>query len=121
MFFYRITIFGNLLFTIVTISVFLFYLRFCVYISCICFVDFAPHNLEFLREAHAHQRLGFDGAQITQWMKRAGLAMVTNRDLKPRGKNRKDKLTVSVWLAKRPERPRGLSRKSNKARLEATV
>ena len=84
-------------------------------------VDFAPHNLEFLREAHAHQRLGFDGAQIARWMTRAGLGMVTNRDLKPRGKSRKDKLTVSVWLAKRPERPRGLSRKSNKARLEATV
>ena len=33
-------------------------------------VDFAPHDLEFLREQHAHRRLGFAAETIAQWMKR---------------------------------------------------
>ena len=36
-------------------------------------VDFAPHDLEFLREEHAHDRLGFAPAQVAHWMKDAGL------------------------------------------------
>ena len=31
-------------------------------------VDFAPHDLEFLREEHAHRRLGFAGETVAQWM-----------------------------------------------------
>ncbi|MGO4840482.1 class I SAM-dependent methyltransferase, partial [Rhizobiaceae sp. 2RAB30] len=30
-------------------------------------VDFAPHGLEFLRDEHAHQRLGFSDRQIAEW------------------------------------------------------
>src|SRR5205085_595105 len=30
-------------------------------------VDFAPHDLEFLREEHAHLRLGFTPEAISQW------------------------------------------------------
>ena len=36
-------------------------------------VDFAPHDLEFLREEHAHRRLGFSAEAVTQWMTAAGL------------------------------------------------
>ena len=36
-------------------------------------VDFAPHQLEFLREAHAHERLGFGNGQVHQWLAAAGL------------------------------------------------
>ena len=36
-------------------------------------VDFAPHELEFLREQHAHRRLGFAPETVTQWMTAAGL------------------------------------------------
>ena len=36
-------------------------------------VDFAPHDLEFLREEHAHRRLGFTAEAVTQWMSAAGL------------------------------------------------
>ena len=36
-------------------------------------VDFAPHDLEFLREEHAHRRLGFAPETVTQWMTAAGL------------------------------------------------
>ena len=35
-------------------------------------VDFAPHDLEFLREEHAHRRLGFAAEAVTQWMSRRG-------------------------------------------------
>src|SRR5246500_5577793 len=31
-------------------------------------VDFAPHDLEFLREEHAHRRLGFAPEAVTQWL-----------------------------------------------------
>ncbi|MBK6702631.1 MAG: class I SAM-dependent methyltransferase [Caulobacteraceae bacterium] len=30
-------------------------------------IDFAPHALEFLREEHAHRRLGFTDAEIGEW------------------------------------------------------
>ena len=38
-------------------------------------VDFAPHDLEFLREEHAHRRLGFAEETVAQWMSAAGLDM----------------------------------------------
>ncbi|MGE3711924.1 MAG: ArsR/SmtB family transcription factor, partial [Hyphomicrobiaceae bacterium] len=31
-------------------------------------VDFAPHDLEFLRETSAHQRLGFARSEVQQWL-----------------------------------------------------
>ena len=37
-------------------------------------VDFAPHGLEFLREAHQHRRLGFSDAEMGRWFEAAGLA-----------------------------------------------
>lgn len=36
-------------------------------------VDFAPHEMEFLRAEHAHRRLGFAREQIIAWMGEAGL------------------------------------------------
>src|SRR5467141_2756332 len=36
-------------------------------------VDFAPHALEFLREDHAHRRLGFADADVDEWCRAAGL------------------------------------------------
>ena len=67
-------------------------------------VDFAPHQLEFLREQYAHERLGFAGPQIEQWVADSGLELLDRRDLAPRGGDAdKAKLTVSVWLASRPK------------------
>ena len=37
-------------------------------------VDFAPHEMEFLRSEHAHRRLGFSRQQIAGWFTEAGLA-----------------------------------------------
>ena len=35
-------------------------------------VDFAPHELEFLREQSAHRRLGFARDQLGRWLEGAG-------------------------------------------------
>jgi SAM-dependent methyltransferase len=62
-------------------------------------VDFAPHALEFLREAHAHRRLGFERDQMVAWLDDAGLA--TERHLLlPVPGNAADQLTVSLWLGR---------------------
>jgi ubiquinone/menaquinone biosynthesis C-methylase UbiE len=62
-------------------------------------IDFAPHELEFLREQHAHRRLGFSEEAVAQWMKAAGLEMVLHRTLSPEHKA-KDALHVSLWLGR---------------------
>jgi ubiquinone/menaquinone biosynthesis C-methylase UbiE len=65
-------------------------------------VDFAPHELEFLREQFAHERLGLAGPLVEQWLADSGLQIMERRDLKPEGDGAGAKLTVSVWLAGRP-------------------
>ncbi len=65
-------------------------------------VDFAPHDQEMLREKQAHERLGFTDQQVHQWLKDAGLDAVSSRNLEPAGTNGSQKLTVSIWLARRP-------------------
>ena len=60
-------------------------------------VDFAPHDLEFLRERHAHRRLGFARNAMRPWIETAGLAVEAAHDL-PAGEG--GKLTVTLWLAK---------------------
>ncbi len=64
-------------------------------------VDFAPHDLEFLRERQAHRRLGFAGEQMAGWLAEAGLDTVAARDLAPPDGGA-DQLTVSLWLAQDP-------------------
>ena len=64
-------------------------------------VDFAPHDLEFLRDRFAHDRLGFSHAAIDGWLHEAGLDRVSVRDLTPARSGDADKLTVSLWLARR--------------------
>jgi SAM-dependent methyltransferase len=61
-------------------------------------VDFAPHQLEFLRERHAHRRLGFGQETVGQWIDAAGLALDRVVDL-PAGSGGEGKLTVTLWLA----------------------
>ena len=61
-------------------------------------VDFAPHDLEFLRERHAHRRLGFTPIAMRQWIEAAGLALDTAHDL-PAGDDASGKLTVTLLLA----------------------
>lgn len=65
-------------------------------------VDFAPHELEFLRDDFAHERLGFSASQVTQWLADSGLEPQSQRDLVSGGDTDANKLTVSLWLAARP-------------------
>ncbi len=62
-------------------------------------VDFAPHALEFLREEHAHLRLGFSDAQMAEWFEEAGLDVEATQAFEPRvtGENR---LTVKLWMGR---------------------
>jgi ubiquinone/menaquinone biosynthesis C-methylase UbiE len=62
-------------------------------------VDFAPHDLEFLREEHAHRRLGFSAEAVTQWMDAAGLDMTLHRSLAP-DPGTDGKIAVSLWLGR---------------------
>lgn len=58
-------------------------------------VDFAPHEVEGLRDEHAHRWLGFDDDAITSWFADAGLE--AERPIRLPG----DPLTVCVWPAVR--------------------
>ncbi|MGB3388077.1 MAG: metalloregulator ArsR/SmtB family transcription factor [Pseudaminobacter sp.] len=62
-------------------------------------VDFAPHALEFLREEHAHMRLGFSDRQISEWFSEAGLDLEETQDFEPRGGVQAG-LTVKLWLGR---------------------
>jgi ubiquinone/menaquinone biosynthesis C-methylase UbiE len=62
-------------------------------------VDFAPHDLEFLREEHAHRRLGFAAETVTQWLEAAGLDVLPQQTLPP---GPQGKIAVSLWLARDP-------------------
>ena len=66
-------------------------------------VDFAPHELEFLRDNHAHRRLGIANDQMQSWLARAGLTGVRHQVLPPGGSAEEPGLTVSIWLAGAPQ------------------
>jgi ubiquinone/menaquinone biosynthesis C-methylase UbiE len=57
-------------------------------------VDFAPHELEFLREEHAHRRLGFTDAEIAEWCEAAGVTRPKATTLAPK---KSGALTVKIW------------------------
>jgi ubiquinone/menaquinone biosynthesis C-methylase UbiE len=58
-------------------------------------VDFAPHDLEFLRAEHAHRRLGFADREIAEWCRAAGLDPAAPRQFPG------NPLTVVIWTATR--------------------
>ncbi len=62
-------------------------------------VDFAPHDLEFLRDEHAHRRLGFAAETVTQRLQAAGLDVLRQAALPP---GPEGKIAVSLWLARDP-------------------
>ena len=64
-------------------------------------IDFAPHELEYLREAHAHRRLGFSHEIMASWLTKAGLEVEKTVDLKDEAAA-KGALTVTLWLARDP-------------------
>lgn len=75
----------------------------------ILIADFAPHSFEFLREEHAHRRLGFGDEEVSKWCRQAGLEVRETSHLAPHNDNG-ECLTVTIWLAGR--------RESNSARIK---
>jgi ArsR family transcriptional regulator len=63
-------------------------------------VDFAPHELEFLRDQSAHRRLGFERDQLGRLFESTGLKLERFRELTPEPAG--GKLTVSLWLGQKP-------------------
>jgi ArsR family transcriptional regulator len=57
-------------------------------------VDFLPHDLEYLREEHAHRRLGFAPEEVARWCRSAGLEVEEERVLTG------NPLSVGVWRAR---------------------
>jgi DNA-binding transcriptional ArsR family regulator/ubiquinone/menaquinone biosynthesis C-methylase UbiE len=57
-------------------------------------VDFAPHELEFLRTHHAHRRLGLSESQMAGWARGAGLRAELLKTFPPMDA---EGLTVCLW------------------------
>ncbi len=57
-------------------------------------IDFAPHELEFLRAEHAHRRLGLSEAQMQGWARTAGLVVTDLTSFPP---TTAGGLTVCLW------------------------
>jgi ubiquinone/menaquinone biosynthesis C-methylase UbiE/DNA-binding transcriptional ArsR family regulator len=84
-------------------------------------VDFAPHELEHLRDQHAHRRLGIAPDIMASWLKRADLEVLEEKTLPPPRNNGPGGLTVSLWLAKRPADPVGKTGHSSRNRVEGNL
>ncbi|WP_182084704.1 metalloregulator ArsR/SmtB family transcription factor [Aureimonas sp. ME7] len=73
-------------------------------------VDFAPHDLEFLRTEHAHLRLGFSETALRQLLEGAGLTVESVRTLAP-ADHARDRLVVTIIVGRRslgePDRASG--------------
>lgn len=61
-------------------------------------VDFAPHQLEFLRTDHAHRRLGLSDDEVQAWIAAAGLDALDKQELTPTREG--ERLTVNLWTFK---------------------
>jgi ubiquinone/menaquinone biosynthesis C-methylase UbiE/DNA-binding transcriptional ArsR family regulator len=63
-------------------------------------IDFAPHGVEHLRQAHQHRRLGFADEEIERWCVESGVPDVSTITLPP---TTAEGLTVKIWLARPAE------------------
>ena len=66
-------------------------------------VDFAPHDIESLRDEHAHERLGFEQTHVSAWLEEAGLEKIEVKNLEPEKHDDRQQLTVSLWLGRKPQ------------------
>lgn len=68
-------------------------------------VDFAPHDLEFLRIDHAHRHLGLCPNALEDWTRTSGLSLLNRRQFDPPGDlsdELKDGLSVQILTAEKP-------------------
>lgn len=63
-------------------------------------VDFAPHELEFLRAEHGHHRLGIRHNMLCGWAGRSKLSVSEPLAIEP-PKNMQTGLTVNIWSAQK--------------------
>ncbi|MCD7060148.1 ArsR/SmtB family transcription factor [Pelagibacterium xiamenense] len=63
-------------------------------------VDFAPHEMEFLRDEQAHRRLGLSDAQMGNWAQAAGLSVASRKAIPP---ETEIGLTVCLWVLEHAE------------------
>ena len=80
-------------------------------------VDFAAHAIEALREDYAHRRLGFERGLVEGWLRRAGLSSAHYEAIEP-SSDGAGKLTVSLWLAARPDEPAQREKKAVETALK---
>lgn len=64
-------------------------------------VDFAPHELEFLRSEHGHHRLGLSHDAMAAWAETAGLRLLKPKSFAPPS-GTGEGLTVNIWKAVKP-------------------
>lgn len=76
--------------------------------------DFAPHELEFLREKHAHRRLGFSDNEVKAWCRAAGLTLASAETLSPHT-GEEERLTVKIWICAAAETVRKLKARASAA------
>ena len=62
-------------------------------------VDFGPHEMENLRNEHAHRRLGFADAEMRQMFDAAGLGCAAAETLAADNHD----LTIAMWQADKPD------------------
>ncbi|WP_313612726.1 metalloregulator ArsR/SmtB family transcription factor [Agrobacterium sp.] len=62
-------------------------------------IDLAPHSFDYLREDHAHVRLGFSHQTLEDWLKKSDLELLKAVDLRS-GKTGSQSLDVTIWIAK---------------------
>ncbi|MBY0422693.1 MAG: metalloregulator ArsR/SmtB family transcription factor [Parvularculaceae bacterium] len=77
--------------------------------------DFAPHDLEFLRERHAHRRLGFSDDEVRSWCRASGLALSGVETLTPAAGEGRE-LTVKIWVATAPRAVQNLKPRASASR-----
>jgi len=71
----------------------------------ILIVDFAPHELEFLRSELAHRRLGFADKEVQGWFEALGLKSLESIAIAPHDAASHPgagKLIVKIWVAAAP-------------------
>lgn len=76
-------------------------------------IDLAPHTLEYLRDDHAHVRLGFSHQSMTDWLRKAGLDIEQVVDLHPGHGSGQGAYGHHLARA-RPQAPDGLRRERSR-------
>jgi SAM-dependent methyltransferase len=61
--------------------------------------DFASHSKEWLRDEHAHRRLGFSNDEIAEWLELNDLALLHTEHMV--NKSVRDGLEVVLWVAEK--------------------